>query len=156
MIDARPAAFVRYMREAYEPPNTNEVRLTFDRFLQAGPYRGELSLKGMESWPRPYIDGVVLEMKFTDRFPHWMHECCQRFNLWRSSFAKYVRCVSVLDDSPVAWMAQMGGWTPRSPRFVAIENNVGQPVVGAINGETGPTNGEAIGQSSGAPNKVAV
>jgi hypothetical protein len=45
-------------------------------------------------------DAVILELKFTDRFPQWMHELVQQFNLRRRSAAKYVFCVDAVRTSP--------------------------------------------------------
>jgi hypothetical protein len=89
------------MREAYEPPDSNLYRVTFDRMLYGGAYNGSLGVGDLKQWPRPQVDGVVLELKFTDRFPHWMHDCVQIFNLRRTTMPKYVECVSILDGSPL-------------------------------------------------------
>jgi hypothetical protein len=52
------------------------------------------------------VDGVVLELKFTDRFPNWMHDCVQIFNLRRTTMPKYVECVSILDGSPLRYQGR--------------------------------------------------
>ena len=96
-IDARPAAYVSYMREGYEPPNNNVVRVTFDRQLRGCGYLGTFGLPPLERWCQPHIDGVILELKFTDRFPHWMHALAQHFDLERRSVPKYVECSSVVN-----------------------------------------------------------
>ena len=97
-IDARPAAYVSYMREGYEPASNNIVRVTFDRNLRGGPFRGKFGLADSEQWKAPKIGGVVLELKFTDRFPHWMHTLAEVFNLDRTSVPKYVECVSLINN----------------------------------------------------------
>jgi len=97
-IGAGPAAYTIYKREGYEPPNTNEVRVTFDRNLRAGAFRGELTIPEMDRCSHPDIGGVVLELKFTDRFPGWMNTLVQTFDLYRSSMAKYVHCLSAVND----------------------------------------------------------
>jgi len=106
MIYAAPSAYTSYIREAYEPPDSNSFRVTFDRNLLAGAYRGTLSVADLQEWARPDIQGVVLELKFTDRFPNWMHHLVQLFNLRRGSMPKYVECVTVLDESPLRWMGK--------------------------------------------------
>jgi len=40
------------------------------------------------------VDFVTLELKFTDRFPHWMRDVVHAFNLERRSVPKYVECVA--------------------------------------------------------------
>lgn len=93
-LHARPAAYTSYMREGYEKQGTNAVRVTFDRRLRAGTYRGVLGVDDVEEWSLLEMGGVVLELKFTDRFPEWMLTLVQMFNLTRRGFAKYVKCVS--------------------------------------------------------------
>lgn len=105
-IRAQPAAYTSYLREAYEPPDSNLYRVTFDRRLLAGAYNGSLNVANLEKWARPQVDGVVLELKFTDRFPTWMHDLVQFFNLRRTTMPKYVECVSVLDGSPLRHMGR--------------------------------------------------
>jgi len=50
----------------------------------------------------PDVGGeVVMELKFTDRYPWWMHDAAQRFGLKRASCPKYVSCVTILDEAPL-------------------------------------------------------
>lgn len=45
---------------------------------------------------RPKVDNgdkVVLELKFTDRFPKWMHELTQLFSLQRVSIPECILCI---------------------------------------------------------------
>jgi SPX domain protein involved in polyphosphate accumulation len=97
-IGAKPAAYTSYMREGYERPGDNAVRVTFDRELRAGAFRERLSVSDIEQWIRPPMEGVVLELKFTDRFPDWMLALVQHFNLRRTGFAKYCKCVTRVHD----------------------------------------------------------
>ncbi len=95
-ICAEGRLFVSYMREAYVTPRDNSVRITFDRRLAAGRYRGELRLSEAKDWVRPRVGGVILEIKFTDRFPIWLREMARVFDLERCSMAKYVVCAREL------------------------------------------------------------
>ncbi len=97
-IDARPAAYTSYQREAYESTDDNSQRVTFDRHLRAGAYSGTLSCHEFEKWPRAPLHGVVFEMKFTGRYPTWMHDLAQEFDLDRISVPKYVECINLLDE----------------------------------------------------------
>jgi SPX domain protein involved in polyphosphate accumulation len=110
-LTAGPAAYTSYEREAYEPPDSNQYRVTFDRNLMAGSYRGQLSVADLLRWARPQIDGVVLELKFNGRFPDWMADLVRLFNLQRTSLPKYVECVTVIDGSPLRHL----GRRARSP-----------------------------------------
>ncbi|MCA9265160.1 MAG: polyphosphate polymerase domain-containing protein [Planctomycetales bacterium] len=93
-LHAVPAAYTSYMREGYEKHGDNSVRVTFDRALRAGAYHGSLNIDDLETWSKPDMAGVVLELKFTDRFPEWMHTLVQLYNLTRTGFAKYVKCAA--------------------------------------------------------------
>ncbi len=93
-------AYVSYLREAYVSPNSDQVRVTFDRQLLGSPYEqgADLALPTQGSWPD--VGGVILELKFTDRFPSWMHELAQAFNLQRISVPKYIHCINALGIRP--------------------------------------------------------
>lgn len=96
LLMARPSAYTSYVRAGYEPRGANTVRVTLDRKIRAGDFAGSVSAIDVEKWPLIYLPGVVLELKFTDRFPNWMHELTQIFDLKRGSMPKYVECVSLL------------------------------------------------------------
>jgi hypothetical protein len=99
-INAGAAAYTSYMREGYEPPDSNVYRVTFDRELRAGRFYDDLTIAGLQQWARPEIGGTVLELKFTDRFPHWMELLVETFNLRRVSVPKYVECVTLINGTP--------------------------------------------------------
>ncbi|MCA9149029.1 MAG: hypothetical protein KDA92_07020, partial [Planctomycetales bacterium] len=86
-----------YMRAGYEPPFGNSVRVTFDQSIRAGKYTGQLSAMDVNGWPLIDVPGVVLELKFTDRFPNWMHVLTETFDLMRGSMPKYVECLTLLN-----------------------------------------------------------
>ena len=98
-LNAAGRCLVLYDREAWLTPADNHIRLTFDRNIEGGPYDPRdpgsdlLVVRRCEQWVRPPIGGVVLELKFTDRFPNWMRELVHLFDLERCSMAKYVKCV---------------------------------------------------------------
>ncbi|MBE3123951.1 MAG: polyphosphate polymerase domain-containing protein [Planctomycetes bacterium] len=93
MIQAEGQVFVSYVREAYVTPSDDSVRLTFDRRIHCVRYDGggTLAMKAEKIYPR--IEGVVLEIKFTNRFPVWMRLMARHFDLDRRSMAKYVACM---------------------------------------------------------------
>lgn len=100
-IQAKPSVYTSYMREGYERPHDNRSRVTFDRNLRAGPYTGSIDISELQCWSKPEIDGVVLELKFTDNPPSWMGELVEDFDLQKTSVPKYVECVSLLHGSQV-------------------------------------------------------
>jgi hypothetical protein len=98
-LGALPSAYTSYVREGYEPHGSNRCRVTFDRVLRAGEFHGNLSIAGLDRWPSPSLPGTVLELKFTDAFPHWMQILVESFNLVRRSVPKYVKCVSMIQGA---------------------------------------------------------
>ncbi|MCX7425674.1 MAG: polyphosphate polymerase domain-containing protein [Planctomycetia bacterium] len=102
-IDAEGVLYVSYMREAYVSPGSDQVRLTFDRDLSGGAFDPCFGLTLPSERTGPILDGVVLELKFTDRFPSWMRDLVQTFNLERCSVAKYCACVEAMGYRPGQW-----------------------------------------------------
>lgn len=95
-LQATGSVYVRYLREAWVPESGNSVRVTFDRGLKGSGY-GEGFTSTILDWDTPYVDGTILELKFNDRFPAWMSDLSQAFNLHRISMPKYVECASSID-----------------------------------------------------------
>lgn len=95
-IRAKPAVLVRYMRQAYEDTTDNKVRVTFDREL-AYKITSEPQVRlGGAGWQRnPFTEGgVVLEIKFTGRYPAWLSHMVKCFNLRQRSISKYASSVT--------------------------------------------------------------
>ncbi len=94
-IQARPTVLIRYKRQAFEGGTENKVRITFDRELCYCITREpEVRLSG-GGWQRnPFTEGgVVLEIKFTDRYPKWLSELVKCFNLRQRSISKYASSI---------------------------------------------------------------
>jgi hypothetical protein len=93
-IAAVGSHYVSYLREAYVAPSSDHVRVTFDRQLRGGYYeQGEpLRVPRRQNDVNPGGE-VILELKFTDRFPGWMGDLVRVFNLQRLSVPKYCDCV---------------------------------------------------------------
>jgi SPX domain protein involved in polyphosphate accumulation len=90
-INADGRTIVYYEREAWVTPTDDNVRLTFDRALAGVRWDGRF-IPPLNEWYRPRMPGVILELKFDNRFPLWMRELCRTFDLYRTSFAKYITC----------------------------------------------------------------
>jgi hypothetical protein len=97
-INADRGILVSYLREAYVTPNDDTVRLTFDRNVHSGRFDQSLRINKLDERFQPKVPGTILELKFTDRFPGWMKDLAQCFNLTRSPMAKYVACAVSLDQ----------------------------------------------------------
>ncbi len=98
-VEARGQVVVSYLREAYVVPNGERVRLTFDRKLSACTSNGALALNSPGNGFHPRLGGLILELKFTDRFPSWMSELVEMFDLQRDRMPKYVTCIQALRTS---------------------------------------------------------
>lgn len=103
-IGARGAAYVFYNREAYVSPGSDNLRVTFDRELQGDAFGGQTALSPPTQGITASVGGVVLEIKFVDRFPRWMQDMAWAFDLQRCSMPKYIHCVDALGLSPSRWL----------------------------------------------------
>ncbi|QEG01685.1 VTC domain protein [Stieleria maiorica] len=93
MISAIGTTYVYYRREAFVSPHNTDWRATFDRQLVASPYVPGSPLRiPTDVVPAGGEQTVVFELKFTDRFPNWMRDLVQTFNLVAGPFPKYVTC----------------------------------------------------------------
>jgi len=92
-INARPVIRIRYMRQAYEGGSYNRVRVTFDRELAYNVTSlPEVRLSG-GTWQRVPLNFVILEIKFTGRYPAWLGRMVGCLNLRRSSMSKYASAI---------------------------------------------------------------
>jgi len=109
-LGARPEALVVYNREAWCSPEDDSIRVTFDRELIAAEYHPDRTFRLLRdpTWVRPemVVPGIVLELKFTDRFPNWMRQMVQTFNLFRTSMAKYVTCAMAMTPDGLEMIRQ--------------------------------------------------
>ncbi len=88
-LQARPLAHVAYLREAYVNPASDNVRVTLDRVVRTEA-RSEASFHTtMQNPSLPFGDRVILELKFTDRFPDWCRHLIAHFGLMQCGAAKY-------------------------------------------------------------------
>jgi VTC domain-containing protein len=104
-IEANKGILVSYLREAYVTPHDDSVRLTFDRDITSGHFDEHLRINRLADRFQPRVQGVILELKFTDRFPFWMHDLVREFNLQRCPMAKYVACAVSLDSLTTGLLA---------------------------------------------------
>lgn len=88
-LNAQPAMHVGYLREAYEKEGDNSVRVTMDRLVLTAPNH-EPTMKVLSDDPcNVFGPTVILELKFTDRFPHWFNDLVQTFDCFLTGAAKY-------------------------------------------------------------------
>ena len=94
-LQAGPKDHIAYMRAAYVPSDDNSALLTMDREVRSEP---ELTARLSTEMINPVLvwgRDVVLELKFTNRFPEWFRELTQAFNLRQCGAAKYVDGVAL-------------------------------------------------------------
>ncbi|TAK96661.1 MAG: polyphosphate polymerase domain-containing protein [Verrucomicrobia bacterium] len=97
-LDARPRLHNYYRREAWVSPHDNSIRITFDRHISVEPYFRPDAPPTMTRPTRIYTEFIVLELKFTGRFPNWFHAFVERFNLMRTASMKYSGGVEMLGE----------------------------------------------------------
>jgi len=91
-LRAKPKVHIFYMREAYVSDDDN-VRVTIDRKVY-GEANLDYSIKTEMSNPvLSFRNSVILELKFTNRFPDWFRELVRIFHVMQCGAAKYCECV---------------------------------------------------------------
>lgn len=89
-IKAAPVLRVRYKRQAFESTVDKKMRITFDRDLcYKVTSTPSVELDGW-GWQPIHLNYVVLEVKFTERYPAWLGQIAEYFELQRQSISKYV------------------------------------------------------------------
>ena len=97
-LNARPKAHNHYLREAWVSPHDNSVRITFDRNILIEPSFKAEAVTEMSRPAKVFPEFVVLELKFSTRFPNWFRELVQKFHLMQFSSAKYAEGVILLGE----------------------------------------------------------
>jgi hypothetical protein len=105
-IHAVPKVHIAYLREAYVPHDDNSARLTMDRIVRSEP---ELSARLSTKMENPIVvwgNDIVLELKFTNRFPDWFGELVRVFGVRQCGAAKYVDGAALLGEHRLDWRAK--------------------------------------------------
>lgn len=100
-LQAKPRAHVAYLREAWISRHDNSVRVTMDRDVCCDPEPTARLSTELINPARPFGDKVILELKFTNRFPDWFGELVRVFGLMQCGAAKYVDGVAALGEHAV-------------------------------------------------------
>ncbi len=100
MVDnqASPKTHVAYLREAWVSESDNSVRVTFDRNVRTAPHTDFFFSTEMGPSVQPWGDLVILELKFTGRFPEWFGELARIYEVIQCGVAKYAEGVALLDE----------------------------------------------------------
>ena len=126
-LGARPKLHNNYLREAWVSPQDNSVRLTFDRNICAEPYFRAKAVVEMRQPVRVFPEFVVLELKFTTRFPNWFQQLVRRFNLMQFSCAKYCQGVELLGSHRLLGDYQTCAWPDEPELRIAPAGLAPQP-----------------------------
>jgi len=117
LTEAKPVCKVRYEREAYESNAGEPVRLTVDTQLAyAVSFDGDLT-HGRGPWLPIATAGQILEIKFTDRFPSWIHDLVQMFGLKQQSVPKYILSVDHMLSEGRSAALNIAGFTLPAQRL---------------------------------------
>lgn len=95
-LRATPKMLISYLREAYQSEDSNDVRVTIDRNVTACRVYGNSIPAHTNGEFSVFGKMVILELKFTNRFPVWLNELTQRFHLRHESASKYVDSIECL------------------------------------------------------------
>ena len=94
-LHAKPKIHIAYLREAYVSEDDSQ-RLTFDRMIQAEENLTHTVTTDLAHPVQNLAGYVVLELKFTNRFPNWFRELVETFGVMQCGAAKYVEGVQNL------------------------------------------------------------
>ncbi len=101
-LQARPVTHVRYDREAWiSNDGDNKIRVTLDRNVFSEYYTKKYLTTDMINPISVFGKVVILELKFTDRFPNWFQDLVRYFDLRQNSAAKYVDGVYNMGDAGI-------------------------------------------------------
>jgi hypothetical protein len=100
-INGAPRIHVFYMREAWISTMDNSIRVTMDRDVQIEPDPSARLKTHMINPVRPFGRTVILELKFTNRFPDWFKELVRCFGLTQCGAAKYAEGITVIGEQKI-------------------------------------------------------
>ena len=100
-LEASPKAHIAYLREAWISRYDNSVRVTLDRNVRCDPEPSARLSTQMVQPVTVFGNKVILELKFTNRFPDWFKELVRVFGLMQCGAAKYVDGVALVGEDVV-------------------------------------------------------
>ncbi len=97
-LQARPKVHVSYFREAWIANGANKIRVTIDRNVQSEPQHSVSFAHDLRNPHLVFGKKVILELKFTNRFPNWFMDLVRIFGLRAGPAAKYVDGITDLGE----------------------------------------------------------
>ena len=98
-LQARPIALVSYRREAWVSTHNNSVRVTMDRQVELDLDTTSCLSAKMANPVCVFGKEVILELKFTGRFPVWFGDLVRHFGVRQCSAAKYADGLSLMREA---------------------------------------------------------
>lgn len=98
LSSAKPKAHVAYLREAWISSQDNSVRVTMDRTVRFKVRQNTQLSTNLQNAIPVFDPEVILEIKFTNRFPVWFTEFVRVFNLRPGSAAKYAEGITLYGE----------------------------------------------------------
>jgi hypothetical protein len=98
-LQASPRTHVGYRREAWVSAQDNSARVSFDRDVCSAPHFSPEITTKMEKYVMPFAPDVILELKFTGRFPDWFRQLVEIFGVMQVGAAKYADGVERLGET---------------------------------------------------------
>lgn len=90
LTEARPVVRVKYMREAYQARGNEPVRITIDSELSHAVTLDSKLDRRSGHWTETPLEGQIVEVKFTERFPWWVQDFIRTFGMTQRAVPKYV------------------------------------------------------------------
>jgi hypothetical protein len=100
-LQATPKAHIFYLREAWISRFDNSVRVTMDRDVLCDPEPTARLGTDLVHPVNVFGKKVILELKFTSRFPDWFKDLVRVFGLMQCGAAKYADGVALLGEHTV-------------------------------------------------------
>lgn len=122
-LSATPKGHIFYMREAWMSPFDNSVRVTMDRDVL---FDVEPTARLATEMVRPvsvFGKSVILELKFTNRFPDWFRDMVRIFGLMQCGAAKYAEGVALVGEREVSQAFAFDG----APQPATIPSPAAEP-----------------------------
>ena len=94
-LHAKPKSHIFYRREAYVSDD-DQVRVTLDRDVYSEPNLSPFIKVKMTNPVHAYKGFVILELKFTNRFPNWFRELVRMAQVMQCGAAKYLSGVQLM------------------------------------------------------------
>jgi len=99
-IRAMPKVHIFYMREAYVSDD-DQSRITLDRKVFGDAHHDCRVSTDMKDPKLSFAGFVILELKFTNRFPDWFRDLVRVFGVMQCGAAKYCDSIQAIGRKPL-------------------------------------------------------